>query len=114
MDVLTQIVVWLNAVANALGAWLLAPIGVLPGWLSITIVSAVSGLLILIAFKYTSHQKAIKAVRSDIKAQLLALKLFKDSARVTLRAQGRIFVGAFKLLFLAIVPMLVMLMPVCL
>ena len=32
----------------------------------------------LIIFKYTSKQSAIAAVRRQIKANLLALKLFKD------------------------------------
>jgi hypothetical protein len=69
---------------------------------------------LLIVFKYTSNQSAIKRVRADIKAHLLALKLFKESATVALRAQGRILLGAFKLMVLAIVPMLVMLVPVSL
>ena len=34
MDFLAQVIVWLNALANAVGRVLLAPIGVLPGWLS--------------------------------------------------------------------------------
>jgi len=114
MDGLTQLVVWLNAVADALGRLLLAPLGVLPGWLSATIVSAATGVLMLLAYKYTSNQRAIKRVRDDINAQLLALKLFKDSASVALRAQGRLLVGAFRLMVLAVVPMLVMVVPVCL
>jgi len=114
MDVLAHAVVWLNAVANALGGWLLAPIAVLPGWLSATIVSAATGVLLLLVYKYTSNQRAIKRVRSDIKANLLALKLFKDNVAVTLRAQGRLFIGAFRLLVLAVVPMLVMVVPVLL
>lgn len=114
MHALAQIVVWLNAVANAAGRAVLAPIAVLPGWLSATLVASVTGVLLLVAFKYTSNQRAIKRVRDDIKANLLALKLFKDSPRVTLRAQGRVFAGAFKLMLLAIVPMLIMAVPVCL
>jgi hypothetical protein len=114
MGFLAQLAVWLNAVANGLGAWVLAPIGVLPGWLSATIVAAATGLLLLVAFKYTSNQRAIKRVKDDIKANLLALKLFKESASVALRAQGCILVGAFRLLVLAIVPMLVMVVPVLL
>jgi hypothetical protein len=114
MDFLAQVVIWLNAVANALGRWLLAPIGVLPGWLSATIVSAVTGVFFLIVFKYTSNQRAIKRVKDDIKANLLALKLFKDSALVALSAQGRVLLGAFWLLVFAVVPMLVMLVPVLL
>jgi hypothetical protein len=114
MDILAHAVVWLNMLANALGAFFLAPIAVMPGWQSATLVSAATGVLLLVIFKYTSNQRAIKAVRSDIKAHLLALKLFKDSTWVTFRAQGRILLGALKLLALALVPMAVMAIPVCL
>jgi hypothetical protein len=113
MDALAQVVVWLNAAANALGV-VLAPLALLPGWLSATLVAAVSGVLLLVVFKYTSHQRAIKTVRNDIQAHLLALKLFKDSVPVTLRAQGRILRGALWLFVLAVVPMLVMVVPVSL
>ena len=111
MDLLARVVAWLNAGANVLGRWTLAPLGALPGWLSATLVSAVTGVLLLLVFKYTSNQRAIKRVRSDIQANLLTLKLFKDSAVVALKAQGRLLVGAGQLLVLAILPMLVMLVP---
>jgi hypothetical protein len=112
MDVLAQVVVWLNAVANALGSWVLAPIGLLPGWLSATLVGAATGLVMLVVFKVTSNQRAIKTTRDDIKANLLAMKLFKDNVAVTLRAQGRLLLGALRLMLLAVVPMLVMAVPV--
>jgi len=111
---LAQFIVGLNAAANALGRPLLAPVAVLPGWLSATIVATVTGVLLLVVFKYTSNQRAIKRVRDDIDAHVLALKLFKDSASVTLRAQGRLLHGACRLFVLAIVPILVMIVPVCL
>jgi hypothetical protein len=114
MDAITQIVVWLNTIANAFGRVFLAPVALLPGWLSATLVSIVTGLVLLGVFKYTSNQRAIRRVRNAIKANLLTLKLFKDSPVVTLRAQGRVFGGAFQLMLLAIVPMLVMAIPVCL
>jgi hypothetical protein len=113
MDALTQVIVWLNAAANALG-WLLAPVALLPGWLSATILAAVSGVLLLGVFKYTSNQKAIKRVRDDINANMLALKLFKDSVKVAFRAQGRLLVGAFWLFLFGLVPLLVMIVPVTL
>jgi hypothetical protein len=114
MDFVAQIVVWLNTASNAVGNRLLAPIGLLPGWLSITLVSALTGFLLLGVFKYTSNQKAIKRVRDDINANLLALKLFKESARVAIRAQKRLLLGAARLLVLGLVPTLVMLLPVSL
>jgi hypothetical protein len=114
MDFLAPIVVWLNSLANALGRWLLTPIAFLPGWLSATLVAAATGVLLLVIYKYTSNQRAIKQVKDDIKANLLALKLFKDSASVALRAQGRILLNAVWLLVFAVVPMLVMVVPVLL
>ena len=47
----------------------------------------------------------IKRVRDDINANLLALKLFKDSTQVTLRAQGRLLLGARPAVPPALVPM---------
>jgi hypothetical protein len=111
---LTQTVVWLNAAAGALGRVVLAPVAVLPGWLSATLAGAVTGVLMLVAFKYTSNQRAIKRVRDDIKAHLLSLKLFKESAAVARGAQAGLTKGAGRLFVLALVPLLVMAVPMVL
>lgn len=111
---MTQLVVWLNGLANAVGGLALAPLGMMPGWLSATIVAVVTGIGLLLVFKYTSNQRAIKRVKDDIKANLLALKLFKENPAVTLGAQGRIMAAALRLFLLALVPMLVMVVPVLL
>jgi hypothetical protein len=114
MYALAQAAAWLSAAASFLGRFLLAPVGVMPGWLSATAIAAVTGVLLLAVFKYTSNQHAIKRVRNDINANLLALKLFKDSATVALQAQGRLLQSAGKLFVFAVVPMLVMALPVTL
>jgi len=114
MGFLVQLITWVNVVTNAIGGFFLAPVASVQGWLSITVISAVLGVFLLIIFKYTSNQKAIGRVRDDIKANLLAVKLFKDSFSVTFRSQGRVFCASFKLLFYSIVPMLVMIVPVIL
>ncbi|MCK4851149.1 MAG: hypothetical protein KAT11_07355 [Phycisphaerae bacterium] len=113
--ILAQIIAWLNVPMNALGRFLLGPlIGTLPGWLSNTIVAAVMGVILLIIFKYTSNQQAISRVRDNIKANTLALKLFKDSMAVTFQSQGRLLRGALLLLVHAVRPLLVMIVPVSL
>ncbi len=114
MDLLLYLISCVNAVANLLGKYVLGFIVFLPGWLSITIISAVTGVVLLILFKYTSNQTAIGKVRNGIKANLLAIKLFKDSIAVTLQSEMRVFAGAGLLLFHAIVPMLVMMVPMSL
>jgi uncharacterized membrane protein (DUF106 family) len=104
----------LNDVANTCGKLAAAPVAWLPGWLSLTIVSIVTGFVMLIAFKYTSHQTAVRRARNQIKANLLALSLFQDNLLVSFRSQLKILRGAIQLLLLAIVPMLVMIVPMCL
>lgn len=100
--------------ANLLGAFFLSPVALLPGWLSINIISAILGVLLLLIFKYTSNQSAIARIRDDIKANFLAIKLYRESSFVALRSQIKIFVSSFKLLFHSIVPMLFMILPVSL
>lgn len=111
---LTQLIVWLNAAAVAIAAIALAPIRWLPGWLSATLVAIVAGIAMLWVFKHTSNQSAILRTRNQINANLLALSLFKDNIAVSLRAQGRLLLNAGRLLALAVMPMLVMLVPMTL
>jgi hypothetical protein len=113
MNALTSVVTALSTAANTLGQ-ALAPVGWLPGWLSATLVAILTGVAMLVAFKYTSNQRAIKRVRRGIRANLLAIKLFKDNVRVGLRAQASVFAGAFRLLLLAVVPILAMTVPMVL
>src|SRR5262245_4011223 len=98
---LTSFVVWLNWLAGGVAAIALAPIAWLPGWLSATVIAVGTGIGMLIAFKYTSNQAAVKRVRNQIKANLLALSLFKDDVRVALRVQFGLLKNAGWLLTLS-------------
>ena len=106
-----QLIAWLNAIGNGLFGLLQKPMAVLPAWLSLTVISAVLGVLMLILFKYTSNQTAIGRVRDAIKAHLLAMKLFKDNIPVVLKSQVKILLNAFLLLVHSFRPMLVMIIP---
>ena len=114
MDFIVLLLTGLNSVMNSVAGALFAPVAVLPGWLSITIISAVLGVLLLLIFKYTSNQKAIGSVRDAVNANLIAAWLFKDSISVTIKSQVKVFAASFKLLIYALIPMLVMIIPVSL
>lgn len=111
MEFLAQLMTWINVPMNFLGRFGLAFIAYLPGWLSNTIISAVVGVLALLILKYTSNQTAIGKAKDCTKANMLALKLFKDSFSVTIKALGQIYKGAFIRLFHIIRPVLVMTIP---
>ena len=78
--------------------------------------SVITGLVMIVLFGYLSDQKAVRLAKDQLRAQLLAVRLFQDQPRVVLRAYGRILTGtgrylkvSFKPLAIIIVPMLVLL-----
>ncbi|MEK7756382.1 MAG: hypothetical protein AAB385_04140, partial [Planctomycetota bacterium] len=85
-----------------------------PVWVGLTVISAVTGVVMLIAFRHTSNQKAIGKVKDDIKANLLALKLYKDELRVTFLSQARLLWAIVRLQRYVLTPVLVMALPMLL
>ena len=51
MNALAQAAAWLSAASSFLGRFLLAFVGVLPGWLSATTIAAVTGVLLARGFQ---------------------------------------------------------------
>lgn len=111
-NILVRIIVSINIFINFLGKLVLNPIiSHLPGWLSNTIISIGLAFIILLIFKYTSNQPAITRLKDNIKANMLAIKLFKDSIAVILQAQLRTFKASLFLLLNSLIPMFVMIIP---
>jgi len=104
----------LNPLCTTIGDVVYTVLGPLPPWLSLTILSVVAGLLALVVFRYTSNQKAIGRALDDIKANLLALKLYKDEIGVTFRAQWRLLWAILRLQRYMLTPFFVMLGPMLL
>jgi hypothetical protein len=101
----------LNTVSNALFAFAFAPVAVLPAWLSLTLISAVLGVFIFVIFMFTANRKAFSAVVDAITASILAVFLFRDNIRVTMRSEARLLMCSVKLLWYSLFPVLVMSVP---
>jgi hypothetical protein len=82
----------------------------LPGVL-VVMVSLVIGLLMVVVFRYTSDQKAIRIAKDRLKAHLLAVRLFQDQLPVVLSSYGRILTGTGRYLRLAFRPLLFVILP---
>ena len=82
--------------------------------LGLFLVSAITGIVMLFVFKWTSNQKKIKQAKDKIKAHILEIRLYKDSPRVIMRAFGKILRYNTAYLILAIVPLLIVFIPVVL
>lgn len=103
-----------NTPCTWLGDCVYALLSPLPVWLGLTILSVLTGVVMLIVLRYVSNQDAISRAKDDIKANLLALKLFKDDLGVTMRTQLRLLWAILRLQRYILTPVLVMLIPMVL
>ncbi|GMU83637.1 MAG: hypothetical protein AMXMBFR47_35070 [Planctomycetota bacterium] len=101
----------LNAIIASVVAAVLAPFSALPAWVGLCLVAAVSGVLAAVAFRYTSNQNALRRVADRVRASLLAMRLFSDDPRNTLRAQGSLLAASGMRLLLSLPPLLVLIVP---
>ncbi|MFI5394385.1 MAG: hypothetical protein ACHQ9S_02530 [Candidatus Binatia bacterium] len=74
-------------------ALLLDPFAALPPLLGLTLISAVSGVLLLLGFRATSQPQAIRAARQRVQAHLLAIRLYREDLVVAFRAQRALLAG---------------------
>jgi len=89
-------------------SWLTSPLSI------VIIVSLVIGLLMVVLFGYTSDQKAIGIAKDQLKAHLLAVRLYRDQIPVVMGSYGKILRGTGRYLKLAFKPLLYVIIPITL
>ena len=80
----------------------------------VIIVSLVIGLVMVVLFGYTSDQKAIGIAKDQLKAHLLAVRLYRDQIPVVMGSYGKILRGTGRYLKLAFMPLLYVIVPITL
>jgi uncharacterized membrane protein (DUF106 family) len=76
--------------------------------------SVVVGLLMIVLFGYTSDQKAIGIAKDQLKAHLLAVRMYRDQLQVVMGSYGKILRGTGRYLKLAFKPLLYVIIPITL
>lgn len=104
----------LNSLLTRLADMLFVPFAAWPGIWTLCLFSAVIGVLMAWVFRLTSNQRALKSVADRIRAQLFAIKLFKDDLGVAFRCQVELMKATGLRLWYSLPPMLVMLVPLVL
>jgi hypothetical protein len=99
---------------TALFDWLLSPLAGLDPALALAIVALVTGVLMLVAFRWTSNQEGIRRARGKVVANLLAIRIFGDAPGVTVRSLVGVLRANVGYLRHMLVPLLVMLLPMVL
>ncbi len=101
-----------NSIATAFDGLMAAFVWIHP-LAGIVSVSALTAILVLIIYKYLSNQNAIQTTKARIKADFLAIMLYKDSIRVLFSSAASIVWANLKYIKLNLVPLLFMILPVC-
>ena len=96
------------AIATFLSSLLTSPLAI------VLVVSLVTGLLMVVLFGYTSDQKAIGIAKDQLKAHLLAVRLYRDQIPVVMGSYGKILRGTGRYLKLAFKPLLYVVIPITL
>jgi hypothetical protein len=104
----------LNSIVGAISDVFFAPFRSLGPWPGMIVISLITGVGMLLIFKKTSNQEAIKRAKNQIKARLLEIRLFKNDTGGSFRSMGAILGANFRYMGHALRPMLVMLIPVML
>ncbi len=105
---------YVNVALGAVLDGLLFPFRGLPPLVGLVVVSLLAAVGILLAYKATSNQEKLAAVKRRIHAGLFEIRLFSDDLRAILRALGGILVHNVRYLGLSMVPMLWILPPLVL
>lgn len=104
----------LNQLVGAVAAALLYPFRGLPPIVGLAFVSLLTSIAILLVFRRTSDQAALRRVKNRIVAGILEIRLFRDDLRLIMRAQRDILRSSFTYFRLSLVPMLWVILPVLL
>ena len=90
---------------------LLTPLELAGSITSLVIVSAVFGVLALVAFKHISWQKGIRSVKDKIKGHMIAIRIYQDDLAIVGRSIGGVLVRNFQYLGLNFGPFLPLAIP---
>lgn len=96
------------AIATSIHSLIVSPLAI------VIVVSLVVGLLMVVLFGYTSDQKAIGIAKDQLKAHLLAVRLYRDQIPVVMGSYGKILRGTGRYLKLAFKPLLYVIIPITL
>ena len=94
--------------ATAFFPWLTSPLAI------VIVLSVVVGLGMIVLFGYTSDQKAIGIAKDQLKAHLLAVRLYRDQLHVVMGSYGKVLRGTGRYLRLAFKPLLYVIIPITL
>lgn len=76
----------LNSIVTGIFDLILIPLGWLGNELALIVISGIFGVLALLAFKYISYQKGIRAAKNKIKGHMIAIRIYQDDLAIVFKS----------------------------
>lgn len=102
----------LNGGLTALFDVLLSPLDRLSPMAGLLVLSLVTAVVVLMAFKWTADQPALVATQRAIQASIFEMRLFNDDLAALLRAQGEVLRHTVSYVRLSLAPTLWLILPI--
>ncbi|MEA3403196.1 MAG: hypothetical protein U9R79_18280 [Armatimonadota bacterium] len=104
---MSAIAYWLRTAAGWLVSALMSP-GPTAG---LVVVSALTGVAVMAAFKYTADRRALRRAKDAIQAALLGIVLFRHDTRVMFAEEWRLVRGALEYMVAGLRPLAAVIIP---
>jgi len=108
---MTQLAHLFNALVTGIFNFLFLLLGAAGPFWSLMIFSVAAGIVMLWVFGKVSNQQRIGELKAKIQANLIGVRLFRNSVSVFLKLQGRILRDTLVYMKYSVKPMLVMILP---
>ena len=103
----------LSAITRAFD-WLLRPFETLSPWVGLSVVSVVTGVVMLLIFGKTSNQRRITETKEKLKAYIMEMWIFRNDTRVMFSAIGHVVANNLRYLRHSLRPLVFIIVPVLL
>jgi hypothetical protein len=94
--------------------WLLKPFELLNPWVGLSVVSVVTGVVMLLIFGKTSNQRRIAETKEKLKAYIMEMWIFRNDTRAMFSAIGSVVVNNLRYLQHSLRPLVFIFVPVLL
>ena len=102
---------WIALGLRTVGQWPVDAAMALGQTAGIVLISIVTGIGIMIAFKYTANAKALRSAKDAIQAALLGIVVFRHDTRTMFAEEGRLLRGSLRYMLAGLKPLAVVIVP---
>ncbi len=102
---------WIALGLRTVGQWPVDAVMAMGQTTGIVIISVLTGIGIMVAFKYTANAVALRSAKDAIQAALLGIVVFRHDTRTMFAEEGRLLRGSVQYMLAGIKPLAVVIVP---